>query len=505
MSYEDIMLDVNSVPDAQIPLQSLWNSQLPTKNIQNGNKGNKKILIVFLFALFIFLILGFSYFVKNYFEKNKAVTVSNRELSLMPSNEPIRTETVNSSHLLAYTTTNKEASRTAYLYDPGIKKTLHVLDEISQKHKDIQIGKWSPSGRYLPLIGERFLDKIIFENEHERSFTLYVFDIKDLKVKKIFEPPENTDRADVDIWAGAFNFADPWLDENSIILENNKDFENKINTLTYVTLNGELKTEKRPILYHAEQSNSDLQVKYNLDLATITDKIAEITYENQPLPFIPEGNVIGIVDSQLASLKTPPLLDLRVDDYNAVNPKDQTLLEEEAKRLEKTGLSKMEISKKLLEFIEPKGETIIQMYDLNNGYLNESFEISERLWWTDGILVHTDKKSLIAHQTDKRILSTKKKFILIDPQKTERIKVILENDSPSQREISGYQTLQSGLPFALTADGYWIIAMHDYPPDINSPLGNAKIFMKNITSGEEVTICEINCSLFYSYYPQQFR
>lgn len=475
---------VPPVSYVQVGENTVTNNNNQTSNVK------KNILVSVLIIMFISSILILIYFLvgKRFLNSKDGATVSNYSLSNLENKNQI----INNQ--IVYTTRDKDVHGQIYVYDIDSQQNLSVFDQINNNYEYIQIGEWSPNGRYLPIIAYNF------PNDNKISqVSVFIYNAIEKSIKKIYESSPTEDYATVAIWETALEYGYPWLDDEKLILENDRDFVNKFSDITYITLSGELKKERINNDYYYKQSNSRISVNYDFDSNSALPLINSVILDGKMLSFKPQDSIVGVLNNKLVTMKVPKGLDLRFDDYNVANENDQNTVNQEIERLKGLGLSDSEITSKLFEFIQPKGDTLIQLYDVNSGNILSSFDISQQgQWWTGGLLVHPDNKTLIAHQTDKMMLPTRERYVLIDPFAEQQISVLSDNNY-YQGETGGYFALKKGSIFNLTNDGRWIISFREVTESDSS------IYIKNIETLEERMICNSDCYTFSNYNPLIIR
>lgn len=392
-----------------------------------------------------------------------------------------------SSHPIAYL---KDNYKSVHFYNSDQRvEELGIAELENETDPLIQLGPWSPNGQYLPILAHTGSDK--------RYVSLYLYDSQKLKAKKIYGSPLNEENL---MWVGtSFNFLSTWMDDTRLVVESDRDIQNGVTTLTYITTSGELKTEQQPDRLR-QVSN---QLEYITRIGRVP-QIESIKVGSTTLDFIPEGEIIGVVDGMLAILKRPESLSLGVDDAgNAANPQDLEYFQKEMEKLKEEGLSEEELQEKTLELMEPKGEIILSLYDLKDGKTNNNVNLTEGTWQTRSMLVHPSQGLLIAHQTDRSFLPSKQRFITITPSKTPSTQVIFEEKLPKSENPNYLSLLMfQGSSFFLSKDGNWIIGMRG--SGVDNPQSST-VFMKNITNGEELVVCPSHCFDVRVYYPLQLQ
>ena len=356
------------------------------------------------------------------------------------------------------------------------------------------LGPWSPNGQYLPILaftGPASVNSYV---------NLYLYDSEKLTAKKIYSSSVNEKNG---VWASSsFNYSSIWLDDYRLAIERDRDLETGTMDLTYITIDGEMQT--------IQQSNRPKKVSSQLEYVlavsesynnSYNPKIESIKVGSQTLDFVPEGEIVGVVEGMLAVFEKPEFFDIAsIVNDNSLNQKYQEYFEKELKKLEEQGLSEDELKNKALDLFEPKGETILKLYNLKNGSVESEINLTDGTWQTQSVLVHPSEKFLVAHQTDKFFNPLKQRFITITPPSN--IKIVFEEDL-SENERAGNSNYLSlflfqGTSFFLSSDGNWIIGMRG--PGVNDPQ-NSKIYMRNIVTGEENIICPSYCWDMRTYFP----
>lgn len=454
---------------------------------QKGKKLPKAVIYILISVILLTLsVLGFWLYQKI------SSTFSSNLPKVTPETSQITTKLkiVKEAHsIIAYTVSEQDdVSSAVFFYDAQKKERLPPSPIIQADNNFMfLLGPWSPNGQYLPILA--FTDPAT----EKLYVNLYLYNSQTLEAKRIYSSLRNEENF---VWAStSFNFLSTWMDDSRLMLEEDRDIQKGLTTLTYITTDGELKTIQQPDKLKKVSS----QLEYTTTIGPDAH-IESITAGSITLDFVPEGQIVGIVDGMLAVLKKPKSISIAVDDAgNAASPQDLEYLEKEVEKLKKQGLSEEELSKKVLELIEPKGETILSLYSLKDGKASNEVNLTDGTWQTQSILVHPSGKFLIAHQTDKDFLPSKQRFITITPSEHPNTRVIFEEDLEKGGNPNYLSSLMfQGSSFFLSNDGNWIIGMRG--SKVDNPQ-NSIVYMRNIVTGEENIVCPNYCWDMRIYYP----
>ncbi len=455
-------------------------------------KPNKLTITLFtLGLLFVVTISGFFIYFKFFKKTPLGPNIKDSEEKPYQTSETIgQPNAIESTHsIIAFTTSKKDNPASAVVFYDRQQKEKLPLPQVIQEDNNFMflLGPWSPSGQYLPILA------FTGPATEESYVNLYFYDSQKLEAKKIYSSPRNEENF---VWAStSFNFLSAWMDDTRLVVNNVRDPQKESATLTYVTTDGEIKTMQQSD--ELKRANDQLEHTVTTRPSIHTESI---TVGSVTLDFVLEGEVVGVVDGMLAVLEKPKSISVIVDDAgNAASPQDLEYFEEEMEKLEKQGLSEEELSKKTLELIEPKGKTILSLYNLKDGKVNREVNLTDGTWQVQSILVHPSEKFLIAHQTDKRHLPSKQRFVVITPSENPNTRTIFEEDLPKSSNPNYLSSLMfQENSFFLSSDGDWIIGMRG--SNVDNPQ-NSTIYMKNIITQEESLICSNNCWDVRTYCP----
>ncbi|MDO8497109.1 MAG: hypothetical protein Q7S61_01005 [bacterium] len=387
------------------------------------------------------------------------------------------------NQVIAYVKNTTSEVSSLHFYSLNKKTEEKGIVELKQDTKSlIQLGSWSPDGRYLPVLALVNLDK----EQKDKRIILYLYDSQLLTYKVIYDSPVDGDNLD---WVSIFGFSTYWKDSNAYILHSKSDTNSATQILTYITIDGKMQTEKAPSGFIERNSQMSYSVsnKQTIDSVTVGNTVVKLQTN---------GSINGVVDGKIALLNVPRGPNIGIDDGgNTANTTDYQMIQKEMDKLEKQGLSEEELQKKVVDLLEPKGETTLKLYDLK-GQLIQTINLTESTWYTQSALVEPSQQSLIAHQTSGYFKPEKERFILITPSELNKIKILFERSYERTPN-----SLTQGISFFLSNDGNWIISMRgSYIDDPKT----STVYLKNIITGEEKVICDTYCFDFKVYYPLHF-
>lgn len=373
-------------------------------------------------------------------------------------------------------------------YDTQKKEKLSPAPLLSQEADSLfQMGIWSPNGQYLPIL------EIVNPGTDDSIVNVYIFDSQERELKRIYSSPKSEENI---VWAGTFSFLSGWIDDSKLVVVSDRNTNESTTTLTYLTLDGALNTVQQPDVFKRVSSQLISTSAFNFGISQETISVGATT-----LNFIPEGTIVGIVEDKLVVLKKPDSLFLGMDfeGGTTANNEEWNNFEAELKKLEEQGMSQEELSLRVRDFLEPKGETVINFYNIVTGVIENTISLTDGTWQTVSVLVHPSEKIIIAHQTDNDLFPSKERFIKIQMGKNPNIKALFENDLTLEHNnnFSG-RLLTQGNSFYLSNDGNWIIG--ERGSIVNDPQHSA-VFMHNVETGEEIIVCSEYCSDIRVYYP----
>ncbi len=345
------------------------------------------------------------------------------------------------------------------------------------------LGPWSPNGQYLPILA------YTGPASEESNINLYLFDSKTLTAKKIYNSPSNEENR---LWANtSFNFIAAWMDEEKLVLKDDRNSQGVLTNVTRITTRGEIITTE----HSNELERGNKQLEYSFSLGAQGHTVTSIKVGTNILAFVPEGEIVGVINGMLAVLTKPKPVSLS----EMSDPNQNSDIAKQLAELQRQGLTEEELSRRMLELMEPKGDTLLKFYNLANGSVEKEINLTYDTWQIQSILVHPSQKTLVAHQTNKFVQATKQRFISVDPSSESGFRIIFEEDlntSVSQQFLS--LLMFQGSSFFMSTDGESIIGMR------GSALESAStnnIYIKNIASAQEDIICPSNCFDMRVSYP----
>ncbi|PIP56747.1 hypothetical protein COX05_01430 [candidate division WWE3 bacterium CG22_combo_CG10-13_8_21_14_all_39_12] len=351
-----------------------------------------------------------------------------------------------------------------------------------------QLGPWSPDGKYLPILG------FYAPGEEGGIVNLYLFDSKTRLAKRIYSDLRGEDNF---LWANpSFSFLSGWIDNDILVVSSNRSgLSAETSQLTYFTTYGEIGTKVEPYVYLQKSSQLTHSVKSEVDT-----QIQTITLIDRELSFYPEGEIVGVVENKLVVLKKPEEIDLGFDfDGGTGGSQEWEDLELQINELAKQGVPQEDLDKMIRDFLEPQGETVLNLYNLETGEIDKVVALTDGPWQTQSVLVREEEPFLIAHQTDSAFLPTKERYVAIYVSDPYRVEMLYEGDLLQQSNHNFFNSLLThGSSFGLSNEGNWIIG--ERGSRVDDPK-NSSIFMLNIFTGEEVIVCSGYCSGVKVYNP----
>lgn len=440
------------------------------------HKNKTAIVLTFLF----FILVGAGYL--SYSWLTKAPQLNSKETLL--------TTNATTNPIIAYVESHPDDyAGNVVFYDTQKKAKLPPDPLLSQEADSLfQLGIWSPHGQYLPIL------QIVNPGSDNSIINLYLFDSQKKEVKRIHSAPRGDENF---VWAStSFSFTSGWMDDSRLVVRDDRGTSQGVTTLTYFTPDGELKTVEPPDVF--KRVSNQLTSTTILDVDT---KQETIVVGSQTLSFAPEGTIVGVIDDRLVVVKKPVSSTFFGMDFEGGTSSSQewTDFEAELKELEKQGMSQEELSLRVRDFLEPKGETVINFYNIDTGAIENALSLTDGTWQTVDVLVHPSEKTMVAHQTDKEFLPTKERFIKIQMGENPTIETLFENNlTPEHNHNFSGRLLLQGNSFLLSGDGNWIIGERG---SITDDPQHSAVFMHNISTGEEIIVCSEYCSDIRTYYP----
>ncbi len=398
----------------------------------------------------------------------------------------------NMRNILAYTEAPQSEKPPVLVFYDIAKRQKLPPDPVVEADNNymIMLGPWSPNGQYLPILaytGPASTDYVI---------NLYFFDARTLRATKIYSSPSSEENR---AWAGtSFSFTSAWLNDTKLVVKDDRNSQGVVTGITYITTSGEIASSSHSTGFRKVSK----QLEYSLDMGALGSAVRSVKVGATELGFVPEGDIVGVTDGMLAVLVKPKSMYFDGMADQSVNTELQRQIEE----LQKLELSEEEISRKALELIQPKGETKLNFYNLEDGKIAQSVSLTEGTWQVQSVLVHPSGNTLITHQTNNAMRVSKHRFVLISPAGEPSTRVLFEEDLQGV----GYQPYLSllafqGTSFLLNIDGTSVIGirngLQDTPENGAVGIDHGIIFMKNINSGEETLVCASNCFDMRIYYP----
>ena len=399
--------------------------------------------------------------------------------------EPIMVNKVR--NILAYTETPQSDKPPVLVFYDVVKKQKLPPDPVIEADKNymIMLGPWSPDGQYLPILA------YTGPASQESNINFYLFDSKTLHSKRIYGEPHTAENT---VWAStSFTFTSGWIDNERLVMLDERDNQGKLEAVTYINTIG--KVIKIDYSDEIRKQNSQLEYSFGVGASGLTiDSLRIGVRDFTPVPI---GEIVGVVDEMLVVLNKPVPYDLMGSGGSGfgLNKETERLIEE----LQKLELPEEEVHARTLDLLEPKGDTVLKFYDLNDGVIKKEINLTDGTWQITSILVHPSKKTLIAHQIDKVMQTKKQRYIIIDLSSKSGFQTIFEEGVESQLNQPYLSLLMNqGISFLLSADGNSIIGMRSFSKEDPH---NSSIYIKDMVSGREEIVCQSQCSDARIYYP----
>lgn len=458
------------------------------------NRRFPKVIIVFLLlmlvfsgAVFVFFFKGdFSRFYKN---KNTVVTVSPTPLSSTPISS---SENLNST--IVFLKQIDQKLNKVIFYDLATNQPLSPFPELTfNDNAFIQLGKWSTDGKYLPIFvnyGPKDLPR--------DTLVLYLFNSSSQSLTKLLFFGPQDERREYYWTTYPLNTTSQWFDTTKLAYA--EDISEKGKLIKYVDLSGNLKEEIRPNLF--QQKNAFFSYSYGIEelkhLVLGEPTIATINLGNSTynINLEKDSTIISILHGKLVTLVKPrPITPLNLF---APTEEETKKLTEEQKKLEAEGLSELEITNRLLN---PKGETTINLIDLQSQEISQKISLTEYPWNTMTIQIHPSESFLIAHQTEGAPLpGNKERLLKINLQDPSQKSTLSSRTLVTTPNLATYDIGLQGVSFFITADGNSIIT---YEENFDGSAIIESIVSREISTGKLTKICDDECGSLRVYNPLQ--
>jgi hypothetical protein len=319
------------------------------------------------------------------------------------------------------------------------------------------ISPWSPSGRYLFLLGvrENSLPQPLFVYDNEIKKLSYLFDTNTV--------PELKGNY------SEFSFSSSWIEDQRLLYTKSISIDTS----------GTVSTVTAPEAF--TQSNGRLKI---LQSGIIETGAQTAILDGKPLPGL-KGRIAGMTNKYIVTIEKPV----------TKNPIEDPELQRQL-----TGIQNEEEAKRILDqAYKPTGDSTIYLYSTSNPDQVLSIPWPENSWATEAIEPLYSKNSLIIHEVDSNLVATKNRFTLINLDNPDSQKIIAEIGRLNKEiYISGEGSI------GITPDEQWMVLfLESENPDSIGITG--KIAAWNLETGEVLTICEAGCSSVKVYNPYKLK
>lgn len=440
-----------------------------------SQKGITALVFLALLGLVCAGIVGGSFYIK-YKQPQLLKNLKSTKLksSIVPK------EILPSSMIMGFLSREGDSNK-FYLYDITLKKFLDTDKVILQgKNPLFDMGPYSPDGRYLPI-------QAITEGSDTEDF-YYFYDVINNKAIQVLSTRD---------YISLFGINTKWIDDNSFVYSSN--YDSNSNTLTELVVDAGGKTETRKvsnsIIYVNKRIKQEIIIGSNRLPASI-----KVTVDGKLVIESVQGSAVGIMDNFLVTLDEAQAQ----SDSAAIDPNDPNKFKdpELQKKVEnaKSEAEKIEIITQALQ--KPAGDSYLRVYSLTDGKLKNSIKISTDGWIAVDAQIKNDSKTIIVHEQDKKLIGPfTSRYVEINLQNPDQINKLFESSGilPATVQLGGGET------FELTQDSKWII--YYKPSQEKNILGENYIiiFLRNLATGEEKAMCNLDCRTLRIYNPERLR
>lgn len=454
-------------PESQTPLAPIKPIETQTEVVigpMESPKAKNNILLTILLLAFIFPAVTYlSYFIygKYYVKPTKKLTTANVPIV---TNMPVVT---NSPAALFIKYEIASGSGKLIGYDFNTRKTFTPQLPSGQGSDFLPaLSSWSPSGQYLLMKGVR---------DNTLPQPLFLYNNKSRSISYLLDTNKFPDLMYSD---SSFVFASKWLNDQYFaydVVGSLPSTNSATRPVITVDTSGKVgkSTEPNSVIFH----NNRLSITHSLqDL----EKPQSITLDGKRLSAL-DGDVIGVTPKYIVTIKKPKLVNIIELEQNkelsaqivqTKDPSDVVALMDKASNVS-------------------AGSSIL-LYPIDKPNSNSVVTWPYNEWVVVEAQTLPSKDTIILHEQNSLFKPAKSRFTMLNIDDPTNPKVIAETKALNTAEAS-----MVGLSgFNITQDYKWLVIQSG---DIVQ--GTGEITAWNLTSGEKIEICSVNCGSLRVYNP----
>lgn len=451
-------------------------------------KPSKKLLWIFLILGFLVFEIGSSVFAWNYTHSSKKVSEPNLT-TMTPTPSPQKTGNIMVAFVQSDSTLTRVGDNNINLgfirfYDLSTKKELSPDPILSQAPKTLpSLGNWSPDGRYLP---------ILLLGSANVSESLYVFDATTQKAKKLTELSDTTEFPG---FSTSFWFQSFWIDPTHVAAGINMGKPSpSSDTLLVVDTSGTVTKSTRPATVILGTQRLTYELNQTIATASgvpaVAQTVTAVKIDGKQFQTSLQGTPFGLIGNQLVTAIIPTAQNpyTIAPDAKFTKQYEEATTEEERTRL-------------MNDFLRPKQEATVSLYDIAKGTLSRSIPISAQApWYTASLQMRPQHNTIIVNQQDSVVPPYAYRFLEFNPT-TKEMRTIVQTSRYTAIPQLAMNTVDT--KFTLSADGNWLLYYEQTNNPAFPPALYASIVATHIDTGEKVLVCKDGCNFFKVYNPDQ--
>ncbi len=362
-------------------------------------------------------------------------------------------------------TTGDTATRSGKLtlYDFDTRQAITPVLPANQASDFLPIlSPWSPSGRYLAMLGVRNISL---------PQPLFLYD-NDKRVISYFLDTNTSD--ELAHKYSSFQFQSSWQNDQYLIYGRDYD-PNASATASSPIVDTSGKVSTKTIDASIEARNNRLQITYS---SSPVSSVTSIKLDGKILPAL-MGNVVGLTNKYIVALKKPEMINMQSLDNN----KELSLQLTQAKDPESVKILLDKAS-------NIRAGSTLFLYPIDNPASSSAVALPYNSWIVVDAQTLPSKNSVIIHEQDSLIGATKSRFSIINLDNSSPAKVIAETAKVDVAEAQ----IQDESSISLTSNDQWLVVV-----------AGDKIDAWNLDSGEMLTLCDSGCSSLRVYNPNRIR
>lgn len=338
-------------------------------------------------------------------------------------------------------------------YDLNTQKPLPVFDELDKSNTPyIEMGRYSPDGRYLPL-------KVVPHKDDTASPThIYLYDASNHTLKLIYSS-STSDYKKPDIFKYAYFYHRTyWIGNDRFVIHRAVDSTTKQITVWSIDLQGKIYEELRHPVSKWENQNLSYIIRHTFGLPDIYENF---TIYAAAIDYSTTDEVIGLSDSLIVALHRPNTI--LIDDH-----------------------------------------TYLAFYDYSPDTKKEIKRVSIRdgNWHTFSALISTDGQKIYVHQIDSEKSPQNERILTIDIETEEKI-ILFERRATSHAYANAAIKMDK-VSFYVSNDAKWLISYHEMSRkdrDTTSLPYTSDITITNLQTHETSNLCDDVCLTARIYSP----